>query len=123
MSQIEGPKARSNRDFTVPESQFCSEPALSLFLPELSGIQGKPVSHGGGNTLFVPILRAKSHTSICTTTAPSPSPMKQSIRTPRTSKKRIDQGLPWQSSAEVFSNWLQGEPVYPVYGKRAVSES
>ena len=38
-------------------------------------------------------------------------------------KQRIDQGLPWQSSAEVFSNWLQGEPVYPVYGKRADSES
>ena len=37
--------------------------------------------------------------------------------------ERIDQSLPFQSSAEIFSNWLQGEPVYPVYGERADTES
>ena len=38
-------------------------------------------------------------------------------------KERIDQGLPWQTSSEIFSNWLQGQPVYPMYGKRADTES
>lgn len=38
-------------------------------------------------------------------------------------KERIDQGLPWKSSAEIFSVWLQGEPIYPVYGNTVDSES
>ena len=38
-------------------------------------------------------------------------------------KARIDQGPPWHPSSKILSNWLHGEPVYPMYGKRADSES
>ena len=88
MSQIEGNKARSNRDFiSFLESQFTSGEALSWFLPELSGIQGKPVSQGVATPLFCAHTACQVAHLTCTTTAPSPSPMKQSIRTPRTSKR------------------------------------
>ncbi len=78
---------------------------------------------GWQHPFFVPILRAKSHTfnlhyhRTVTITDEAIDTYTSYV------KKRIDQGLPWQSSAEIFSNWLQGEPVYPVYGKRADSES
>ena len=89
----------------------------------MSGIQSKPVSQGVAAPLFyahtacqVAHLRLHYHHTVTITDEAIDSYTSYV-------KARIDQGLPWQSSAEIFSNWLQGEPVYPVYGKRADSES